>query len=558
MSLRTSHGEKDKVTEADITPLHSEWMRLSDSGRIDQAVELCQTQVAQPKDYYLSSVFLGYAFYQLTNYIEAKVYLEAALKLSPNDYYANYFYGLLLKELNCPVSALQCFSKCLTLRPEQAGELYQHGFPLSLSLGQNRAVGEFYSVISDLPPGLLSDFELLKIQFLNRDFIALQSTLASNENLKLAYVSSVKHYCDRSLGTYTFLGKKEPIRFVQPPEGLQNPSTEVEVESVEPYVAELYEVTIQSGSSLVHGLNQWALNDTLADPDYGRFVDLIYDKSVVCQSPSHLVVQMPARRNFLDVGIMLCGLASDHFGHWFAEFLPKLRLFERHSEYLSIPLIIDSGMPKSHYEFLSLLSGNRVYMLEQGESLKVQKLLVAPTISFCPTELFTDHQVPRQHQGNWSASGLKFVRDRVISAIVPKAIPSRRFFLSRKNSSWRVLVNEEEVMMALAKFGFEPVFLEDLSFVEQVRIFQNAESVVGPNGSAWNSLIFASNSVNAIILGQEDHFNWGGWLGPMQDLGYHPIFLSGQIAESIANRKHASYRIDVKKVLETFQAMIAR
>ena len=43
-----------------------------------------------------------------------------------------------------------------------------------------------------------------------------------------------------------------------------------------------------------------------------------------------------------------------------------------------------------------------------------------------------------------------------------------------RNSSWRRLSNEAEISTALAARGFEEVCLEDMSYPDQVRLFQSA------------------------------------------------------------------------------------
>ena len=52
------------------------------------------------------------------------------------------------------------------------------------------------------------------------------------------------------------------------------------------------------------------------------------------------------------------GFASSAYGHWFAEFIPKLRFLEQHPRFSELPIIVDEGMPQSHYDFLSLLVPN--------------------------------------------------------------------------------------------------------------------------------------------------------------------------------------------------------
>jgi len=47
----------------------------------------------------------------------------------------------------------------------------------------------------------------------------------------------------------------------------------------------------------------------------------------------------------------------------------------------------------------------------------------------------------------------------------------------------RRIINEHEVIEALATFGFVAYALEEMSFSEQVRLFSQAEMVVAPHGA---------------------------------------------------------------------------
>lgn len=53
-------------------------------------------------------------------------------------------------------------------------------------------------------------------------------------------------------------------------------------------------------------------------------------------------------------------------------------------------------------------------------------------------------------------------------------------------------------MDALSVFGFTFVYMEDLSFCEQVSLMAQAEIIVGPTGAAWTNIIFASPGTKAL------------------------------------------------------------
>ena len=62
------------------------------------------------------------------------------------------------------------------------------------------------------------------------------------------------------------------------------------------------------------------------------------------------------------------------------------------------------------------------------------------------------------------------------------------------------MVNEREVDQLLNEQGFTTVFLEEMSFLEQVELFANAQIVVAPHGSGLTNLVFCSPSTKVVEL----------------------------------------------------------
>ena len=204
-------------------------------------------------------------------------------------------------------------------------------------------------------------------------------------------------------------------------------------------------------------------------------------------------------------------------------------------------------MPQSHYEFLSILVPNPIYLLAKGSSLKVKKLLVANTDFFFPTELVKNHSVPFEQQSSVSVGALQYFDAKITKRFGTPENPKDRIFLSRRNCQWRRLENEKQIILALEKFKFKTVYIEDFSFEDQVKIFQNCEFIVAPNGSSLSNLIFASPNVKLLMLGQKNLFNWGGWFGSFKELGYSISYLAGD-SISKGTDKHSDYTVPVSNV----------
>jgi capsular polysaccharide biosynthesis protein len=330
----------------------------------------------------------------------------------------------------------------------------------------------------------------------------------------------------------------------------------VYVDGYQPYVAALAGVRLVANSSVVYARNSTAINDTLADPEFGQFVDMQNDLTILSHQYREITVKLPKASATVDRAFHLSGLFANHFGHWYAEYLPRLRHFEQVDDFASIPILVNSNMPPSHLEMLKYFCDNPVIPIKDNECIKVKELLVAPTITFCPPKFFPDHPIPFERQGAWSAEAMHYMRRKIL-ANVPQVVPqTKAIYLSRKNSTWGIVSNEDEVEDCLLELGFEILQPERLTFSEQVAILRSCHTIVGATGSALNSLMLAQINTNMLLLAQAEGHNWGGWAGPMRDLGFDPKFLLMQSGSRTA--KHMPITVEIERLRRIVTQLLER
>jgi len=112
----------------------------------------------------------------------------------------------------------------------------------------------------------------------------------------------------------------------------------------------------------------------------------------------------------------------------------------------------------------------------------------------------------RQDNTKVSRAEMEFVRRLFLPEEPLPGTAHRRLYLSRRDASFRRVLNEDELMPLLREYGFEEVIMSSLTVAEQARLFSEAEVVMGPNGSAFANLIFAHPSCLAI------EFSAPGWV----------------------------------------------
>lgn len=97
-----------------------------------------------------------------------------------------------------------------------------------------------------------------------------------------------------------------------------------------------------------------------------------------------------------------------------------------------------------------------------------------------------------------SPSQLLWLKRRCFTQLPSVEKPWRRVLISRRNSSRRRCLNEDQLFSALVPYGFERVCLEGLSALEQMRLFSESALLVGPHGAGFSNLIACSPNASVV------------------------------------------------------------
>ena len=151
-------------------------------------------------------------------------------------------------------------------------------------------------------------------------------------------------------------------------------------------------------------------------------------------------------------------------------------------------IIIDLKSPKFAVDSLiNLLDINRKnIVLKKNKRLKITDVLIP---SFPHTQgqstLQTNIYNPSVIQKINSISKRKTTLTSV----------KRNFIISRKKTTQRRIINTDIILEKYIDKDFEIVFLEDLSFVEQMQLFRNAGIIIATHGAGLTNLIFCEKPI---------------------------------------------------------------
>jgi hypothetical protein len=111
-----------------------------------------------------------------------------------------------------------------------------------------------------------------------------------------------------------------------------------------------------------------------------------------------------------------------------------------------------------------------------------------------------------RHPAHWGAAwAVTAVRDGL--DLTPRS-PPRRLLISRRDSPWRRIANEDEVFALLEPLGFEIIVPGALAFADQIAAFRDATHVVGPHGAGLTNIVWCAPGTHVLEI---FHPHYGTW-----------------------------------------------
>lgn len=196
------------------------------------------------------------------------------------------------------------------------------------------------------------------------------------------------------------------------------------------------------------------------------------------------------------------GAARNNFTHWFTDVVPRLIIFNKIYNLNEIKKFYVPSV-KKHYQIESLkllgIKEKQLISSEKYKHIEADSLFfTSHPCNFKPTEV-----------SKWSLYNL---RNLFLKKNIKLEKKYKKIFLIRdqanlinknnlkKYSSLRVLLNENEIKKFLQDKGFTIIKPENYSFKDQIKIFNNADYVVGLYGAAMMMLTFCKRGAKILEI----------------------------------------------------------
>lgn len=239
-----------------------------------------------------------------------------------------------------------------------------------------------------------------------------------------------------------------------------------------------------------------------------------------------------------DYAVSLVSFNVENYYHWVIEHLPQLRGVEHYAaqEGVSPVLILPQNPPDWMIESLAVCGYDEGDWVEwTGEPTQVNHLVV-------PEHPFRSMEIdfpPAIENCQW-------LRHRATSNVDLDSIDdlnlSPYVYISREDADSRRVVDRDELLAELHPLGFESYVLSDLTFRQQVALFDQAEVIVAPHGAGATNMVFATDGTFVELI-HSGNVRGAHYFQLAHECGHEYICIQ---CESVG----ADMKADIKKLID--------
>jgi hypothetical protein len=204
--------------------------------------------------------------------------------------------------------------------------------------------------------------------------------------------------------------------------------------------------------------------------------------------------------------LFLGSRCSENYWHFLIEDASRLLRFKLSNENLKIQsIILPTNATRVAREIVQAIYPNiQIIGISEHEYIAGDKILI-------PESTLTLDDEPRlgiQNTFYYEKQDLINLRQRFVSVSQQNRKTFGERIYIRRKSGHRLIEGEDRLIEHLKLVNFNIIDLTLLDFQDQVRIFQNAEILIGAAGAAWANLIFAQRNIRVLSLIGQDAAPW--------------------------------------------------
>lgn len=284
---------------------------------------------------------------------------------------------------------------------------------------------------------------------------------------------------------------------------------------------ELKNVAIHHGHCVTQNGFFFPLDTTSLSPNFSwpsAFPKRFKDRVVLLQTQ---------KREVLTTAIFI-GYSKSWY-HFIVEYLP--RYLEIPLKFRAFPVILPSGVLPQIRQMLGSFGFPNLVETKLFTEIAVSRLLTVTDFR----NINSHH--PRDRSSDILRLKQKFT-DLPSSNVELNQTISRNIILVRPKHLFRQIENIDELVKDMVKIGYKAVYLERLSFLEQVALMQQCKFLIAESGAALTSLLFSSSTITVLELEQFSTKSDNFWESYCQILSHkHSKLMSiGKLTKTLRRR----------------------
>ncbi|CAH0180183.1 DUF563 domain-containing protein [Roseomonas sp. CECT 9278] len=195
----------------------------------------------------------------------------------------------------------------------------------------------------------------------------------------------------------------------------------------------------------------------------------------------------------LDQAIHCREIGEGGYYHWLTAVMPRMNLARTIIPDASIPYLVEAWKEFAA-DWLAFAFPDFRVQRSAGRALFVRRLHYP-----LPAQIGSSHFTRNKYL-------IEIFRENVLAKLRRHAETDsqviKRAYISRNDAPMRKIANENYVMNLLEKLDFQNIRLDGMSVPQQIRLFCDAEIIIGPHGAGLSNIIFSDKKSSLIeILG---------------------------------------------------------
>lgn len=178
---------------------------------------------------------------------------------------------------------------------------------------------------------------------------------------------------------------------------------------------------------------------------------------------------------------------DNNYYHFMVENLPKLT-FMADESVKGATMMAPTLESAFHARAIALAGGDIANFYQISEPTLVDELFFCEPLA--PSNISLSGEIRHFYRGRY---GCMLVKG-------DSAIADRRIYVSRGDASVRRVLNEDEVMATLERYGFECLNFSDKSMDFQFQTFAQSSFVIGPHGAGLSNIMFCPEHAKVIEI----------------------------------------------------------